>query len=112
MDDDGYLYLADRMTDMVLVGGSNVYPAEVEAALDEHPAVLSSCVIGLPDDDLGNRLHAIVQLAGEVSDGDLTAWCAERLTKYKVPRSFERVAASLRDNAGKVRRAQLRQERV
>ncbi len=112
MDEDGYLYLADRMTDMVLVGGSNVYPAEVEAALDEHPAVLSSCVIGLPDEDLGNRLHAIVQLETEVSDADLGAWCAERLTKYKVPRSFERVRTALRDEAAKVRRTQLRQERL
>ena len=54
IDADGYLYLADRETDMILVGGANVYPAEVEAALDEHPAVASSRVIGLPDEDLGN----------------------------------------------------------
>ena len=52
-DDDGYLYLADRRTDMILVGGANVYPAEIEAAIDEHPLVQSSCVIGLPDEDLG-----------------------------------------------------------
>ncbi len=112
MDADGYLYLNDRMTDMVLVGGSNVYPAEVEAALDEHPSVLSSCVIGLPDDDLGNRLHAIVELGGEVSDDDLRAWCSERLTKYKVPRSFERVDHPLRDDTAKVRRSQLRADRL
>ena len=51
-DEEGYLYLADRRTDMILVGGANVYPAEIEAAIDEHPLVHSSCVIGLPDDDL------------------------------------------------------------
>jgi bile acid-coenzyme A ligase len=112
MDADGYLYLNDRMTDMVLVGGSNVYPAEVEAALDEHPAVMSSCVIGLPDDDLGNRLHALVQLSDEVSDDELREWCAERLTKYKVPRTFERVDEPLRDDAAKVRRSQLRAQRL
>jgi bile acid-coenzyme A ligase len=112
MDEDGYLYLNDRLTDMVLVGGSNVYPAEVEAALDEHPAVLSSCVIGLPDDDLGNRLHAIVQLGGEVSDDQLRSWCEQRLTRYKVPRTFERVDEPLRDDAAKVRRSQLRAERL
>jgi bile acid-coenzyme A ligase len=112
MDEDGYLYLNDRLTDMVLVGGSNVYPAEVEAALDEHPAVMSSCVIGLPDDDLGNRLHAIVQLSTEVSDDDLAAWCGQRLTRYKVPRTFERVDEPLRDDAAKVRRTQLRAERL
>ena len=60
-DADGYLYLADRRTDMILVGGANVYPAEIEAALDEHPDVLSSAVVGLPDEDLGQRVHAIVQ---------------------------------------------------
>jgi bile acid-coenzyme A ligase len=112
MDADGYLYLNDRLTDMVLVGGSNVYPAEVEAALDEHPSVMSSCVIGLPDDDLGNRLHALVQLGDEVADEELQAWCGERLTKYKVPRTFERVDEPLRDDAAKVRRSQLRQERL
>ncbi|HVV75407.1 MAG TPA: AMP-binding protein [Mycobacteriales bacterium] len=112
MDEDGYLYLNDRLTDMVLVGGSNVYPAEVEAALDEHPAVMSSCVIGLPDDDLGNRLHALVQLNAEIDDDGLRAWCSERLTKYKVPRTFERVDEPLRDDAAKVRRSQLRAERL
>ncbi len=112
MDEDGYLYLADRLTDMVLVGGSNVYPAEVEAALDEHPSVLSSCVIGLPDDDLGTRLHALVQLSADIDDDALRAWCAARLTKYKVPRTFERVHEPLRDGADKVRRSQLRQERL
>ena len=61
-DADGYLYLGDRRSDMILSGGRNIYPAEVEAALDEHPAVRSSCVIGLPDDDLGNRVHALVEL--------------------------------------------------
>jgi bile acid-coenzyme A ligase len=112
MDADGYLYLNDRLTDMVLVGGSNVYPAEVEAALDEHPSVMSSCVIGLPDDDLGNRLHALVQVSDGVSDEDLQAWCGQRLTKYKVPRTFERVDEALRDDAAKVRRSQLRAERM
>ena len=62
-DADGYLYLGDRRSDMILSGGRNVYPAEVEAALEEHPAVRSSCVIGLPDEDLGNRVHALVELA-------------------------------------------------
>ena len=64
MDEDGYLYLGDRSADMILSGGANIYPAEIEAALDAHPAVGSSCVIGLPDDDLGNRIHAIVQATG------------------------------------------------
>ena len=61
LDDDGYLYLGDRLQDMILSGGANIYPAEVEAAIQEHPAVRSVCVIGLPDEDKGNRVHAIVE---------------------------------------------------
>jgi bile acid-coenzyme A ligase len=112
MDADGYLYLADRETDMILVGGANVYPAEVEAALDEHPAVGSSAVIGLPHEDLGNVPHAIVQLESPVSDEALLAHLGERLAKYKLPRSFERVSEPLRSDAGKVRRSALRAERI
>jgi bile acid-coenzyme A ligase len=112
MDAEGYLYLADREKDMILVGGANVYPAEVEAALDEHPAVGSSCVIGLPHEDLGDVPHAIVQLEREVSDAELLAHLGERLAKYKLPRSIERVSEPLRSEAGKVRRSALRAERV
>jgi bile acid-coenzyme A ligase len=112
LDADGYLYLTDRMKDMILVGGANVYPAEVEAALDAHPRVRSSCVIGLPDEDLGERVHAIVQADGDVSEDELRTWTAERLAPYKVPRGFELTAEPLRDDAGKVRRSALRAERV
>jgi bile acid-coenzyme A ligase len=111
-DEEGYLYLADRSSDMILVGGSNVYPAEVEAALDEHPAVRSSCVIGVPDEDLGSVPHALVELADDVPDDALIEWVRERVLPYKVPRSVERVSEPLRDDAGKVRRSQLRAERV
>jgi bile acid-coenzyme A ligase len=111
-DADGYLYLADRKSDMILVGGSNVYPAEVEAALDAHPAVRSSAVIGLPDDDLGSRVHAIVDAPWGVTEGELRAHLAELLVAYKIPRSFELVREPLRDDAGKLRRSALREERL
>jgi bile acid-coenzyme A ligase len=111
MDEEGYLYLTDRRTDMILVGGANVYPAEVEAALDAHPAVISSAVIGLPDEDLGARVHAIVQGRPDLDLGDLAAHLAQQLAPYKRPKSFELVDVPLRDDAGKVRRSQLRQER-
>jgi len=111
-DEDGYLYLADRRTDMILVGGSNVYPAEIEAALEEHPAVQSVAVIGLPDDDFGNSVHAIVQAKGSVTAEDLKAHLADRLVSYKQPRSYEFVDEPLRDDAGKVRRSALRDARV
>jgi bile acid-coenzyme A ligase len=111
-DEDGYLYLADRDVDMVLVGGANVYPAEVEAVIMEHPAVLSCAVVGLPDDDLGQRLHAVVQADGELSEAALRAFAAERLVRYKVPRSFRFVSEPLRDDAGKVRRSAVRRVEI
>jgi bile acid-coenzyme A ligase len=111
-DADGYLYLADRRTDMILVGGANIYPAEVEAALEEHPLVQSSAVIGLPDDDLGNKVHAIVQPREGLTVEDLEKHLAEKLVIYKRPRSYEFVSENVRDDAGKVRRTALRDERI
>ena len=113
VDEDGYLYLGDRIQDMILVGGANVYPAEVEAALAEHPAVDSVVVIGLPDDDTGNRVHAIVEAdPAEVPAADLLAFAGERLARYKLPRTVEHVDHVLRDDAGKVRRSELRRQRL
>ena len=113
MDEEGYLYLGDRMGDMILAGGANVYPAEVEAALAEHPAVRSCCVIGLPDEDKGNRIHAIVEAdADAVSEADLIAFVGERLARYKLPRTVELVEEALRDDAGKIRRSELRRQRL
>jgi bile acid-coenzyme A ligase len=98
---------------MILSGGANIYPAEVEAALNEHPAVGSCAVVGLPSDDRGNDVHAIVEADPDVvSVDDLLAFLAERLATYKLPRSVEFTADPLRDEAGKVRRAALRAERI
>jgi bile acid-coenzyme A ligase len=112
LDAGGYLYLADRRSDLILVGGSNVYPAEVEAALEAHPSVASAAVLGLPDDDLDNRMHAIVQTIAPVSDADLAEHVRARQAPPKVPRSFERVTEPLRDDAGKIRRSALRAARL
>jgi bile acid-coenzyme A ligase len=113
VDADGWLFLADRSKDLILSGGANIYPAEVEAALDSHPAVRSSAVIGLPDDDLGERVHAIVDIAdATVTEPELLAHVAEQLVRYKVPRSLELVREPVRDDAGKLRRSQLRAERT
>jgi bile acid-coenzyme A ligase len=112
-DADGYLYLGDRMQDMILVGGANVYPAEVEAALQEHPEVRSCAVIGLPDEDKGNRVHAIVEAdSASLSEADLLAHLGARLARYKLPRTIEFVDQALRDDAGKVRRSALRSARL
>jgi bile acid-coenzyme A ligase len=97
---------------MILVGGSNVYPAEIEAALDAHPLVASSAVIGLPDEDLGNRVHAIVQPRPGLTEEALREHLRDQLVTYKQPRSYEFVEENIRDDAGKVRRSQLRQERL
>lgn len=110
-DEEGYLFLADRRTDMILVGGANVYPAEVEGALGQHPLVLSAAVIGLPDDDMGNRVHAIVQPAPASISRTATASGGASVS-YKRPRSFELIDQPLRDDSGKVRRTQLRDERI
>ena len=113
IDADGYLYLSDRQTDMILSGGANIYPAEVEAAIDAFPGVRSSAVIGLPHADLGNTVHAIVDAPdGAVAQDALLAHLADRLVRYKLPRTIEFVAEPLRDDAGKVRRKALRAERI
>jgi bile acid-coenzyme A ligase len=112
LDADGYLYLADRMSDMLLVGGANVYPAEIENALTEHPAIRSAVVIGLPHEDLGQVPHALIEVEHDVTDEELAAHLGERLVSYKVPRTFERSSEPLRDDAGKVRRALLVADRV
>jgi len=111
-DDEGYLYLADRRVDMFTVGGRNVYPAEIENALSEHPAVLSCLVVGVPHTDLGQVPHALVHASAEhdLDDKAVAAFVAERLSDYKVPRSVEFVDTPLRDDAGKARRTAVRAE--
>jgi len=113
LDADGYLYLGDRAADMILSGGANIYPAEIEAALQEHAGIHSCAVIGLPDDDMGNVVHAILEAdPNEIDEAELKAFLAERLVVYKLPRTFEYVDEPLRDDAGKVRRSALRATRV
>jgi len=115
LDEDGYLYLGDRRSDMILSGGRNIYPAEVEAAIDAHPEVRSSAVIGLPDNDLGQRLHAIVDIGegGAGMDEEMIRQHLQGLlVHYKIPSSIEIVATLLRDDAGKMRRSALREARL
>lgn len=111
IDEDGYLYLGDRRADMILSGGRNIYPAEIEAVLDAHPKVRSSVVIGLPDDDVGQALHALVE-ADNVTADELAAHVRQHLVRYKTPRTWEFVSNPLRDDAGKVRRTALRAARL
>jgi bile acid-coenzyme A ligase len=113
LDADGYLYLGDRAADMILSGGANIYPAEVEAALQEHAGIHSCAVIGLPDEDKGNVIHAIIEAdPATIDEAELKAFLAERLVVYKLPRTFEYVSEPLRDDSGKVRRSALRAARL
>ena len=112
-DNDGYLYIADRRTDLILSGGANVYPAEIEATLSEHPGIMDVAVIGLDDDDWGKRVHAIVVLSAgsALTEADLNEHCRERIATYKCPKSYEFVSSLPRDDAGKIRRRTLVDER-
>lgn len=110
VDADGYLYIADRRVDLINSGGANVYPAEVEAALSEHPAVGDVAVIGVPDAAWGKRVHAIVQPTDPTHPppaSELDAWTRERITSYKVPKTYEFVADFPRNDAGKIQRSAL-----
>lgn len=112
VDEDGYLFLADRRTDVIVRGGAKIYPAEVEAAIDAHPSVRSSVVIGMPDEDLGEKVVAFVDPTGPISSVELRIHLRHHLTPHKIPAVFEFVSAPLRDDAGKVRRSEIRRNRI
>ena len=113
VDEEGYLYLTDRKTYMIISGGVNIYPQETENLLSAHPAVFDVAVIGVPDDDLGEAVKAVVQLADpavaspELAD-ELIAWCRDRLTHFKCPRTVDFVAELPRSATGKLYKRLLR----
>ncbi len=112
VDADGYLYLAGRSKELIIRGGSNVFPADVEAVLYEHPDVSEAAVVGVPDAELGEEIAAAVVLRpGATTDPDqLRAWCRERLSSYKVPRIFDLRDELPRNQTGKVLKRQLSEE--
>ena len=107
---DGYLYILDRANDMIISGGENIYPAEVEAVLARHPAVADVAVLGRPDPTWGEAVHAvIIPAAGEaVPPDEVIAWCRGRLAGYKCPKSVEFATALPRTTTGKVLKRELR----
>ena len=114
LDEEGYLYLADRRVDMIITGGANVFPAEVESALSEHPGIADAVVIGLTDPDWGRRVHAIVEPmpgAGAPSEADVIAFVKGRLASYKAPKTVEFVTQLPRSAATKISRSALVAER-
>lgn len=110
MDEDGYVYIQDRMKDMIISGGENVYPAQVESAIYGHPAVGEVAVIGVPDETWGEAVKAcIVPKPGmEIDEGDVIAWTRERLAGFKVPKSIDVIPLMPRNASGKILRRELR----
>ncbi|HTJ42376.1 MAG TPA: acyl-CoA synthetase [Kofleriaceae bacterium] len=111
LDEDGFLFLCDRKADMIISGGVNIYPAEIEAVLLSHPDVADVAVFGIPDEDWGEQVKAVVQPAHGSSDAlasALGAYAAERLAKYKLPKSIDFVAEMPRDPNGKLYKRKLR----
>jgi acyl-CoA synthetase (AMP-forming)/AMP-acid ligase II len=112
VDDEGYVYICDRKKDMIISGGVNIYPAEIEAVLYAHPQILDAAVFGIPDDEWGERVHAIVQAKdGETIDlTELRAFAESRLARYKQPREYEVRDTLPRTDSGKLLKRVLRDE--
>jgi bile acid-coenzyme A ligase len=110
LDEEGYLYLLDRRVDMIISGGANVFPAEVEAALIDHPKIADVVVIGLKDPEWGRRVHAVIEPADPAApptSQEVIAYAKSRLAAYKVPKTVEFVDAVPRSAATKVNRGAL-----
>lgn len=114
LDDEGYLYVVDRAKDMIISGGVNIFPTEIESVLVDHPAVVEVAVIGIPDDKWGETVAGyIVVRAGEsVTEEELRTMCADRLAKYKIPRIFEFTDSLPKNAAGKLLKRELRRDAV
>lgn len=110
LDADGFLTISDRRTDMVLSGGVNIYPAEIEAALLAHPAVADAVVFGLPHPEFGEQVAAVIMTRAAVGADELSAFLKERIAAFKVPRQFRFVETMPREDSGKVRKRLLRDE--
>ena len=109
-DADGYLYLHDRLTDMIVTGGENVYPAEVESVLTGHPAVAEVAVVGVPSARWGESPYAVVVLrpGAQVSEAELIAWTRDRLAHFKCPAGVSFAASLARTASGKLQKQAIR----
>jgi fatty-acyl-CoA synthase len=110
LDKDGFLYIHDRIKDMIISGGENIYPAEVESAICDHPDVAEVAVIGIPDDTWGEAVKAVVVLkpGKELGATDLMKFTRERIAGFKAPKTIDFIAALPRNASGKILRRQLR----
>ncbi|MGM9987764.1 MAG: fatty acid--CoA ligase family protein [Bacillaceae bacterium] len=111
MDEDGYFYIVDRKKDMIIVGGYNVYPREVEEALYHHPDVLETIVLGVPDENFGEAVVAfVVPKTDTLTEAELIAYCKEHLAKYKIPAKFVFIEELPKNTTGKILRRALRDQ--
>ena len=113
LDDDGYLFLCDRKTDMIISGGANIYPAEIENVLLSHPKVMDAAVFGIPNEDWGEEVKAVIQPVDDVEGtpelaAEILAWCDGRLAKFKTPKSIDFTDDMPRDPNGKLYKRKLR----
>jgi len=113
LDEDGYLFLRDRKADMIISGGANIYPAEIEGELINHPAVQDVAVFGIPNADWGEEIKAVVELhdgfeAGDELSAEIIEWAGTRMGKFKLPRSIDYVEALPREPNGKLIKRKLR----
>ncbi len=110
VDDGGFVFVEDRLKDMIISGGENIYSVEVERALTDHPAVMDAAVFGIPDDKWGESVKAVVELSAgqQTSPEELIAWCKEKLAGYKCPRSVEITEELPRNPTGKLLKKDLR----
>ena len=111
LDDDGYLYIKDRIKDMIVSGGENVYPKTVETVLFTHPAIADAAVIGVPDDQWGETVKAVVVLVdgGSVSEEDVIDFCRDQMGGFERPRSVDFIEVLPRNASGKVLKRELRE---
>jgi len=111
-DEEGYLYIADRKKDMIISGGENVYPREVEEVLYQHPTVLEATVIGVPDPYWVERVHAVVvtKKGASTTAEELTAFCKKHIAGYKTPKTVEFVDSLPKNAAGKILKRELREK--
>jgi fatty-acyl-CoA synthase len=110
MDERGYSRIVGRLKEMIIRGGENIYPWEIEQVLATHPAVIEAAVVGVPDSYWGEQVAAVLRLGAPVTDDDLAAYCRDRLARHKVPKLWQRTDALPLTGSGKVMKHVLRDQ--
>ena len=112
LDEDGYLYIVDRKKDLILRGGFNIYPRDLEELISRHPAVAEVAVVGVPSERMGEEVVAVVvrNPDTDITEEELLAFCQERLAKYKTPRKVVFMEAMPRNGVGKILKKSLREQ--